>query len=237
MGHLGYPNVYNAINFHWPMGESYLPAFPPNTTAESMMISLLLCPSDYHAKIRTTGKCSYRYSVGTQDHAPLLALPGAGAFTVYDWAQPGDFPAGLANTAAMSEKVSGDLDIDSYDKLSDAGLVSETLQAKPLDEIVAGCAEQAVYPNVSHAGWSWIQSLYLSNWYNHIVTPNHAVGDCVAYDQRVLIFAHNAVGIFAPRSAHGSGANCMMMDGSVRFVGRDMDLGAWRALGTRAADD
>lgn len=44
-------------------------------------------------------------------------------------------------------------------------------------------------------------------------------------------------GSFPARSNHGGGVNVVMMGGSVRFVGNNVDLATWRALSTRAGGE
>ena len=38
-------------------------------------------------------------------------------------------------------------------------------------------------------------------------------------------------------SAHSGGVNLLLCDGSARFVSDGVDLGTWRALGTRGTGD
>ncbi len=45
------------------------------------------------------------------------------------------------------------------------------------------------------------------------------------------------IGINAPSSFHGDGANLLLVDGSVKFITSRIDRAVWKALGTRAGND
>ena len=60
--------------------------------------------------------------------------------------------------------------------------------------------------------------------FNTVLKPNDTTLDCGAHGR----------GYFAARSNHTGGANCAMVDGSVRFVTNQIDSVMWRAAATRA---
>ncbi len=41
-------------------------------------------------------------------------------------------------------------------------------------------------------------------------------------------------GLFAARSFHWGGVNCLFCDGSIRFIGDAIELGIWREMASRA---
>lgn len=63
--------------------------------------------------------------------------------------------------------------------------------------------------------------------FNTALKPNDTTLDCGAHGR----------GYFAARSNHTGGANCAMVDGSVRFVTNQIDSVMWRAAATRAGGE
>jgi prepilin-type processing-associated H-X9-DG protein len=80
--------------------------------------------------------------------------------------------------------------------------------------------------------------MYLNTWYNHVMKPNDVYADCTAeaFLGEDDWISRNGTAV-AARSAHGGGVNLMMMDGSVRFLRDSIDLGVWRALGSRSGGE
>jgi prepilin-type processing-associated H-X9-DG protein len=69
--------------------------------------------------------------------------------------------------------------------------------------------------------------------YNHYYTPNPPLPDCITNDATT----YTSMGFRAARSRHTGGVNVLLGDGSVHFVSNGVDLGAWRALATRAGGE
>ncbi|WP_165249328.1 DUF1559 domain-containing protein [Paludisphaera soli] len=67
-------------------------------------------------------------------------------------------------------------------------------------------------------------------YYNHTQTPNTRNMDCG--DVSSFTAAH-----MATRSYHSGGVNTAFCDGSVKFIKDSIDLGTWRALGSRAGGE
>lgn len=63
--------------------------------------------------------------------------------------------------------------------------------------------------------------------FNTALKPNDTMLDCGAHGR----------GYFAARSNHFGGANCSMVDGSVRFITNQIDSIIWRAAATRAGGE
>ncbi len=63
--------------------------------------------------------------------------------------------------------------------------------------------------------------------FNTALKPNDTTLDCGAHGR----------GYFAARSNHTGGANCAMVDGSVRFVTNQIDSVMWQAAATRAGGE
>jgi hypothetical protein len=79
----------------------------------------------------------------------------------------------------------------------------------------------------------------IHTWYEHAITPNNAVSDCSVWDlvPPPMSPTRLTMGVIAARSAHSGGVNCLLMDGTVRFIGNGIDLAIWRALGTRGGQE
>ena len=59
--------------------------------------------------------------------------------------------------------------------------------------------------------------------YAHASTPN----------TRSCAFPQNGTMLMTSSSAHTTGVNLLLCDGSVRFVTNSVNLATWRAIGTR----
>jgi len=82
-------------------------------------------------------------------------------------------------------------------------------------------------------GWSgqrgagWIHGREYWTGYHHYHTPNSVIPD----------MGTCGYGVFAARSEHAGGIHTLLGDGAVKFVSDNIDLGQWRALGTRNGED
>ena len=67
----------------------------------------------------------------------------------------------------------------------------------------------------------------MATFYTHTLVPNSRLRDC----------GNTSQGHFAARSYHVGGAQIGLADGSVRFVSENIDLGLWRAVGTKGGGE
>lgn len=200
-------------------------------------IPVFLCPSD-----GTDFGNNYRVCIGA---GIGIMEPYGGAFADLD-GSPGRFRDGLSQTAAMSERVKSDLDFDAYSREEDywfTGWGSVLRRPPTRDEMIMVCSSLSG-PPVSYdpyVGHTWQYAEYDSTWYNHVVGPNSAVPDCTSSWRNTPITSTGRVspipGIHKASSRHPGGVNVLMMDGGVRFVADAIDLGVWRAIGTRAGGE
>ncbi|XZE33570.1 DUF1559 domain-containing protein [Pirellulaceae bacterium SH501] len=79
-------------------------------------------------------------------------------------------------------------------------------------------------------GLQYYRGITLYTFYNHTLPPNSPLRDCVARNNQ-------AEGHLATRSYHTGGVNCVLGDGSVRFVSSGVDQLTWAAVGTRAGGE
>ena len=113
------------------------------------------------------------------------------------------------------------------------------IRTPPTDPARAACA--GARPDVardSRSGESWFLTGFHFTSYNHCSTPNPRLIDCTidgrGEDLHQLSLRD---GVFSARSRHPGGVNCLLMDGSVRFVKDAVSLPTWRALSTRSSGD
>ena len=72
-------------------------------------------------------------------------------------------------------------------------------------------------------GWSWAEASYRSTLYNHALTPN-AAPSCITLD--------GAEAFLGASSAHLTGVNVLLFDGSVRTISPTIAAQVWKALAT-----
>ncbi|MFO0959406.1 MAG: DUF1559 domain-containing protein [Isosphaeraceae bacterium] len=82
---------------------------------------------------------------------------------------------------------------------------------------------------LAYRGQQYYRSLQPTSTYSHTVPPNYKGFDCMD--------SGFGVGHIAARSYHSGGVNVAMADGSVRFVKESVNMQAWSALGTKAANE
>ena len=69
--------------------------------------------------------------------------------------------------------------------------------------------------------------------YNHVTTPNGKTCASTAFTGGM----RNMPMQVPPSSRHPGGVNCMMGDGSVRFVKDGISLPTWRGIGSRSGGE
>ena len=145
----------------------------------------------------------------------------------------------MSNTIAMSEKIKSYPEAVGWNRGAFwySG-IANLLGANPtVDQAVQECASLSGTPSAFgvHAGGTWYIFGYDHTFYNHTVTPNSRISDCSVQAFRTVSDAYG--GVFQATSHHSGGVNCLLMDGSCRFVSNHIDLGIWRAFATRAGGE
>ena len=122
---------------------------------------------------------------------------------------------GAGYTAAFSERLLG------TGSNNDRGPVSYLVVRSPIPK--EGC--NAMSSPVWHGdtGWSWAEPSYRSTLYNHALTPN-ASPSCITLD--------GAEAFLGASSAHMTGVNVLLFDGSVRTISPTIAAAVWKALAT-----
>jgi type II secretory pathway pseudopilin PulG len=224
-------NLYNNINFQVEARSGW------NGTAIGTRVALFLCPSDgFNFRDSSAGPNSYRANHGTgpfPTKASTSPESGNGAFCALpSCLSPRDYVDGLEYTAAISEKRRGDGDDVSFTPETDGFLLAQ-VGAPSRETLRSWCeaASSATLPHYSDAGLTWTIAGPRNTWYNHIEPPNAPLPDCAWRT------SHPETGIFTARSQHPGGVNVLFASGTVRFISQNVDLSAWRAIGSRNGNE
>jgi prepilin-type N-terminal cleavage/methylation domain-containing protein/prepilin-type processing-associated H-X9-DG protein len=232
--------LYSAINFEMTYDD------PTNLTASELSISSLNCPSDpgpvalADGKGGNEGTMSYGNLEGDWYVWWLNGPQNRSAFSPNFSRRFAQFTDGLSNTMVFGES-----QISHYQLRkcrSDGGMtpysIPDTSQSPALIQSMAPpvCTESAT------AHQKWANGKVFFNGVTTALTPNTKVllpGDPHPYD--LVTHDENQGGpTFAALTAdsyHPGGVNCLMGDGSVRFVKDSINGQAWRALGTIAGGE
>jgi prepilin-type N-terminal cleavage/methylation domain-containing protein/prepilin-type processing-associated H-X9-DG protein len=176
-----------------------------------------------------------------------------------------DILDGTSNTALFSEAVLGDgddatssvpgdwfawgsgvalSDTTGHSTATDAinvynyAVSTYTATAIKADNAAGGATYGGATKQFSFGGRNYFAGNYAATRYNHVITPNKAslAADIThsAYTDANLNEGPSAT---TASSRHGGGANVAVADGSVKFVSNDVDITAWRALGSIAGKE
>jgi len=253
-------NIYNLIDFSRPTSVRMTRSGTPinaNYAAYANAAGLFLCPSDANTG-RIITENNYRANFGGStpfggapntysNHLAGRDYSGDGAFAMGQVTKPRDFVDGLSNTAMVSERTKGsgnNMRTTLPDRKSDM-ITSPNRRQGPVtaDDLYTEClnapARVSRYNFSSMGRWldgsdfsnGWPFGFYSSTLYNHVATPNWRGFDCGNWS--AIVDAPGEFGIISARSMHTGGAQVQLGDGSVRFVSENIDLGVWRAIGSR----
>jgi prepilin-type N-terminal cleavage/methylation domain-containing protein/prepilin-type processing-associated H-X9-DG protein len=220
-------SVYNSINFSLANGD------PTNNTALMTRISTFICPSDVaDTHPAYGGQTNYMADMGSwivwiSASGPNADLaPPNGVFYGSSATRFADVTDGLSNTGIFSERVLADFTNGVVSPIAD--VFFSPAAPTTLDGAVQAC--QAIniddpasqFPLFMGAPWINGQHVFL-----HVTPP----------DTRSCGFFAALRACMPPSSRHPGGVNLLLGDGSVRFVKDTVNLGTWRALGTRAGGE
>lgn len=240
-------NIYNRMDLTQPI---YMPPTynisAANQFAVQQNVKLFLCPSDKMQPVgggyglSTLGPTNYAVCVGsgtTRGAAPYGSpWNGDGMFMAKDGVKIGDITDGTSNTAMMSESILGEGPENASGPIP--GPV-QTVYAYPRGQVLsdANCAAASEWNVANRRGFMWATGEMRCASYNHYLTPNAPVPDCVTNDLSPGPGQFTAVAFRAARSRHSGGVNLLLGDGSVRFVTNSISSATWRAVGTRAGGE
>jgi len=266
--------VHNSMNLDYPTFDPSPTANPPwgitlpNRFAFGTRVGLFLCPSDVQRPVidsvygvATPGPTNYVFSAGTGTTRLGRSFYGSlwhtdGAFMVQQRLPFGAFSDGLSNTVFASESILGHgtarlvgaanrpTDEHAY-RLHYAWVDSRggaDVATAGLTEAL--CNAVVEWNNAYPRGFTWTTGEYRTGSYNHFMTPNARILDCIAneFDMSELAVGNmrhmnTSLGFRAARSWHPGGVNVMLGDGSARFVADSIALEVWRAVATRAGGE
>lgn len=211
---------------------------PLNQPAMHTAIAVFRCPSDANSLIPPNAGAANNYYVNQGSeiiyfnpwapnnvNTPNATMPPpSGVFYFESAIKFADILDGLSNTAAFSEKVTGDFNNGVSSPDSDT-FRPGTYPSTP-DQALADCLAVNVTDltkqGYSNVGAPWLQSYHSTTVYFHVAPPNQR--SCMYPPGRIMTTAN---------SRHPGGVQLCLCDGSVRFVIDSIDVAVWRALGTR----
>jgi prepilin-type N-terminal cleavage/methylation domain-containing protein/prepilin-type processing-associated H-X9-DG protein len=244
--------VHNLLDLSLPLympGGGY-PISEANKPGISQVLPSLLCPSDRQERLKEgMGPTNYAVSSGSGAGGGT-PFDTDGVFYVNSETTVAKITDGSSNTVALSESLLGE------DTTRDAGSFSGATPQRNYKFVLSFFGS----PDLSDVkcegsqnfnssggngndprGFAWASGEYRSATYNHYYGPNSDHYDCIASvttdPSPTPTRLYAAYGWRSARSAHSGGVNVLFADGSARLVGDDIDLGAWRAMGTRNGEE
>ena len=239
--------LYKSIRFTLPpdtpgMGGviAFMPAYTSpggvNTVPSVSSVAMFLCPSDGAA----TGPGQNNYC-GNQggwlcDRGDTAAAATdvnpsetqTGVFYFLSKVRTADVRDGLSQTAFFSERRRGN---GSPDPKSDLFVIPPQLTLAATYTTCMGLNTSTATPLTSKWGYSWVMGENCCAQYNHVATPNTVSCAGTGFAGSMTNMAMQV----SPSSYHTGGVHVLLGDGAVQFGNEKVDLGIWRAIGTRAS--
>jgi prepilin-type N-terminal cleavage/methylation domain-containing protein/prepilin-type processing-associated H-X9-DG protein len=212
---------------------------PLNAAAAMTQVPTFLCPSDPGDMVPSAsgGRNNYYGNAGVNilfsgipstSGSNSTMPPSNGIFWDRSKVKIASLLDGASNTAAFSEKLTGDFSNGISSPASDT-FQPGTTPATP-DEAMSQCLAMDVTDlskqGYSNVGAPWLQGYHSTTRYWHVLPPN--TRSCVFPPGRIATTAG---------SNHPGGVNMALCDASVRFVTNQVNLATWRAYGTRAGKE
>lgn len=217
-----------------------IPTPTGSTKSSRVSVAIFMCPSDQGDN--RFPRNNYRVCTGPWPYdlnSSFAPGGGLGAFGSERAFAPADIRDGLSNTMGASEKLCGTgSEFDAKTCAWYSGVSNLGGPGLDPDSMSAVCGSLSGPPAnfFAYAGRSWLYSGYEFTWYNHVCRPNASVVDCSAL-AATMESLPTIGGAYTATSNHAGGVNCLMMDGSSRFVADDIDLAVWRAMATRSGGE
>ena len=217
--------------------------FTANPLAAKTRVPIYLCPSEVNDRERPTSTISYypsnyAFNEGTWFiYDPVAGGVGDGAFHPNKAFKPRDMTDGLSHTIGLSENKAYQPNL--YDAAQPAALGAAP-PANPAALMLAG-----TFDTNGHTEWTEgdvHETGFTTTFGPNAVVPYTGPGG-VTYDvdytsmrdgESATVPTYAAV---TSRSYHTGIVNAIFMDGSVRSVNDNVNLGVWRAAGTRSGGE
>jgi prepilin-type N-terminal cleavage/methylation domain-containing protein/prepilin-type processing-associated H-X9-DG protein len=242
IGFMGETALYNSINFCFGLASAQIPAGPVQTTVARARVQYFLCPSDPDAGRINLNNYNDSFGTSTTPSTVQTTAGSNGLFTFWRSYGIRDCTDGTANTVAFSEALVSDGSTN-YTRASGIIQISIPGTAEVFDAASNWAAVQAGLQVCNTAfntrsgtlnnirGNFWIHGGQAETLFNTVTTPNsqqNPWGFCSDTG------AQTDAEFCTANSYHPGGVNCLMGDGSVKFVKDSINQMTWMALGTRS---
>ncbi len=234
--------THSEINYNLPYSDDSFvvtTADGEDVRLSALRVPTYLCPSEVRDEMRDGTHYPLNYAVNLGVWFvwdPETGKGGDGAFYPNSKLTAGDFLDGQSFTMAFAEVKAW----NAYYR--NAGLAAADLADIPTDTEICGLGGE-FKPNSGHT--EWVDGRAHQIGFTTVFPPNHRVlcTEGVAYDvdwnnqqegKSPTIPTYAAV---TARSYHEGMVNVAMMDGSVRPIEDNINVGVWRALSTRRGQE
>ena len=241
--------LYKSITFTAPpdtpgMGGviAFMPAYTSpggiNTAASGATVAMFTCPTD--SSPTGPGQNNYCGNQGgwlcDRSDAPGAATDVSpsevqtGVFYFLSKVKTGDIRDGLSQTAFFSERRRGN---GGPDPKSDLFVMTPQTSLATTYSTCMGLNTSTATPLTSKWGYSWVMGENCCAQYNHVAGPNTVSCAGTGFAGTMTNMAMQV----SASSQHAGGVHVMTGDGAVHFSSNNVDLGIWRAIGTRSSNE
>lgn len=218
--------------------------FMSSPVAARTRVATFLCPSEVNDRARITSTLvhyplNYGFNEGTWFiYDPAGGAVGDGAFHPNKAFEPRDISDGMSNTLCASEVKAYQPNV--YDGSNPTSL-NAAAPATPAD---ASAYATGIFDLNGHT--EWIEGDVHESGFTTTFTPNKKVsyingGATYDIDITTMRDGESATiptyAAITSRSYHTGTVNSLMMDGAVKTISENIDLGVWRAAGTRGGGE
>jgi prepilin-type N-terminal cleavage/methylation domain-containing protein len=218
--------------------------FTSNPTAAKTRVPIYMCPSEINDRQRITPTLihyplNYAFNEGTWFiYDPVTGNVGDGAFHPNRAFKAGDFSDGMSNTLAAAEVKAFQPNLWDTNNPNTLGV------APPANPAAASAFYGGTFDTNGHT--EWVEGDVHEGGFTTTFVPNADVpyttgGVTYSIDitsmrdgESTTVPTYAAV---TSRSFHTGTVNALLMDGAVRTISNNLDLGVWRAMGTRAGGE
>jgi len=232
--------LYNQINLNVLFSDSNaanagIPGGKTNATLwQTTKLSAFLCPSDLAFPGTGPGN-NYVVSGGPCLWWTNTLGDQVGVFNKDRQINVRDILDGTSNVVAISESLTGTnsgtvtnpLPVNDFARtVSFPSGYSATMWAQTVvNSYASSCSSASSKYASTRRGW--MQGCTAQTIFTTMVPPNWAAPDCTSTSGG----DYDGTGVYAARSRHTGGAQGLLADGSVRFIGDNIDLTTWQRVG------
>lgn len=214
----------------------------------SKRVATFMCPSEVNDKGQGTDATygnkhwpiNYVLNNGTWavlTNKSTSMREGDGAFGPNCSRRAADFTDGLSNTIACAE-------VKAFTNRVAGASNTATFTTPPEPPTNVSAFSLAAFNPTAFTHVEWVDGKVHETGFTTVFTPNTKVAFSNAgtlYDVDLVLATESNLGdtyaAVTSRSYHPGGVNTLLMDGSVHFVSNSIELGIWRAYGTRSGSE